>query len=266
MKRSAMDRMAMGRRAPRILLVEDDATSRAFLAAALAALPARVSAAVGAGEALAIAASGRVFELWLVDARLPDADGGALLAALRLLAPATPALAHTAARDPACVAALRAAGFDGVVLKPVGVMALRAAVREALQARPRPAADAASAAAADMRGAPLAIAETAAAWSVGDPAPIPRIDAAARRAMLRALFHAELPVQRAAIEQALAAGDVTMAAGVLHRLRASCGFVGAAALGAAVRALQSDPVSLDALRRFGACVDAVLALAGGALA
>jgi HPt (histidine-containing phosphotransfer) domain-containing protein len=68
------------------------------------------------------------------------------------------------------------------------------------------------------------------------------------------------------VEQALSQGDIASASDVLHRLRASCGFVGAAALGAAVRALQADPESMDALRRFGACVDAVLALAGGAIA
>jgi CheY-like chemotaxis protein len=256
MKRTTM---AVQPRAPRILLVEDDAVSRAFLAGALAALPARMAVAAGAAEALALAAGGKRFDLWLVDAHLPDADGGALLAALRLLAPSTPALAHTAARDPGCTTALRAAGFDGVLRKPVGLAVLRASVRNALRAPMRPAA---------ATGATLAVAEpAAAAWSTGGSAapPVPRIDAAARRTMLRALFHAELPVQRIAVEQAIAAGDVAAAFGVLHRLRASCGFVGAAALAAAVRALQSDPASLDALRRFGACVDAVLALAGSAL-
>jgi CheY-like chemotaxis protein len=255
MKRTTM---AAHPRTPRILLVEDDATSRAFLAGALAALPARMAMAAGAAEALALAADGKRFDLWLVDAHLPDADGGALLAALRLLAPATPALAHTAARDPGCLAALRAAGFDGVLRKPMGLALLRAAVRNALRAPTRPTAAA---------GATPAVAEPAAAWSIDacSPPPVPRIDAAARRTMLRALFHAELPVQRIAVEQAIAAGDVAAAFGVLHRLRASCGFVGAAALAAAVRALQSDPASLDALRRFGACVDAVLALAGSAL-
>ena len=242
----------MKRREPRILLVEDDATCRAYLSAAIAGVPARVTAATNAGEALALAASGRAFDLWLLDARLPDADGGALLAALRLLAPSTPALAHPATREPACLAALREAGFDGVLRKPMGLSALRTAIRIALRT-PRTTATVAT-----------AVAESVAPWSIGN-ATVPRIDAAARRTMLRALFHAELPVQRVAVEQALAAGDVASAAGVLHRMCASCGFVGAAALGAAVRALQSDPASLDALRRFGACVDAVLALAGGAL-
>jgi CheY-like chemotaxis protein len=250
--------MATQPRAPRILLVEDDATSRAFLAGALAALPARLAVAGGAAEALALAATGKRFDLWLVDAHLPDADGGSLLAALRLLAPSTPALAHTAARDPGCTAALRAAGFDGVLRKPVGLAVLRAAVRNALRA-PRRAPTAAC--------TTLGVAEPSVPWTAGGcaPPPVPRIDAAARRTMLRALFHAELPVQRNAVEQAIASGDIAAAAGVLHRLRASCGFVGAAALATAVRALQSDPASLDALRRFGACVDAVLALAGGAL-
>lgn len=230
-------------REPWILLVEDDAPSRQFLAAALAGLPARVAAASGAAEALALAAAGTAFDLWLVDAHLPDADGAALLAALRLLAPGTPALAHTAAPDAACAAGLRASGFDGVLRKPLPLAALRASVREALAARR-------SACVAEPAGA---------GWFAAAPAS----DATTRRATLRAMFHAELPVQRASIAAALAAGDVGTAAGVLHRLRASCGFVGAAALGAAVHALQAEPLSPGALARFCACVDAVLALAGG---
>jgi len=226
--------------APRILLVEDDATSRAFLADALAALPARVSAVDGAAAALVQVATGPAFDLWLVDAHLPDAEGVALLAALRLLAPGVPALAHTAACDGACAAALRAGGFDGVLRKPVAACALRAAVRDGL------------------RRAGAKVAECAPHWPANTPT-----EAGARAAALRALFHAELPVQRAAVEQALQRGDMAQAAGVLHRLRASCGFAGAAALGAAVRALQAEPASLEALQRFRACVDAVLALAGG---
>lgn len=225
-------------RAPRILLVEDDATSRAFLVAALAGLPADVAEAPSAAGALALAAAGPAFDLWLVDAHLPDADGASLLAALRLLAPGTPALAHTAACDPACARALRAGGFDGVLRKPVALAALRAAVRGILRGN-----------------AGATVAEPAA------PVAVPP-----RMATLHALFHAELPEQRAAVVRAFADGDAATAAGVLHRLRASCGFVGAAALDAAVRALQADPASLDALRRFRACVDAVLALAGGGVA
>ena len=245
---------------PRILLVEDDAPSRAFLATALAGLPAHVATASGAGEALMLAATGGGFDLWLLDAHLPDADGRALLAALRLLAPGTPALAHTATRDAGYAASLRACGFDGVLAKPVALAVLRARVRDALATLPRGMPPAMSRAGARKAAA---VAEPAAAsWfgaSVHD-------NARTRRATLRALFHAELPVQRTSVEHALATGDIASASDVLHQLRASCGFVGAAALGAAVRTLQADPGSLDALRRFCACVDAVLALAGGAIA
>jgi CheY-like chemotaxis protein len=252
--------------APRILLVEDDAPSRAFLAAALDGLPAHVATATGAGEALMLAARGGGFDLWMLDAHLPDADGGALLAALRLLAPATPALAHTATRDPGYAASLRARGFDGVLVKPIALAALRATLRDALATLPRGTPSATPRAGTGMAAA---VAESrAAGWS-----PPAAVDAPARRgyvrthrATLRALFHAELPLQRAAVEHALSTGDLASASDVLHRLRASCGFVGAAALGAAVRTLQADPGSLEALRRFGACVDAVLALAGGAIA
>ena len=122
-------------------------------------------------------------------------------------------------------------------------------------------------------GRAAAVAEApAAGWCATDPSDNGAGDAAAtpasartQRVRLRALFHAELPVQRASVEHALARGDIASAGDVLHQLRASCGFVGAAALGAAVRTLQAEPGSLEALRRFGACVDAVLALAGGAI-
>jgi CheY-like chemotaxis protein len=251
-------------RAPGILLVEDDATSRAFLATALAGLPARVISAAGAAEALAVAAAGAPFDLWLVDAHLPDAEGSALLAALRLLAPGTPALAHTATRDPGYAATLRADGFDGVLRKPVALATLRAMVRDALRAPP-------TRTVMDVDAATAVAEAPAAGWFAADATPTRGgpggvLASASARATLRALFHAELTVQRASVERALAAGDIASATGMLHRLRASCGFAGAAALGAAVRALQSDPGSLDALRRFGACVDAVLALAGGAIA
>lgn len=266
--------------APRILLVEDDAPSRAFLAAALAGLPACVTMASSAGEALVLAATGEPFDLWLLDAHLPDADGGALLAALRLLVPATPALAHTATRDRAYATSLRARGFDGVLTKPVALAVLRMTVRDALTTAPRGVPSAMSRACA---GRPGVAEPSAAGWfaagaadaagAAGNDDAVPgdrrapaRGNACTRRAALRALFHAELPMQRASVEHALAMGDIASASDVLHRLRASCGFAGAAALGAAVRALQADPGSLDALRRFGACVDAVLALAGGAIA
>ena len=83
---------------PRVLLVEDDPVSRAFLGAAIQALPAAVDAADSMAAALALAAAGR-YDLWLFDASLPDGSGSELLAKLRVRDASTPALAHTAAHD-----------------------------------------------------------------------------------------------------------------------------------------------------------------------
>jgi HPt (histidine-containing phosphotransfer) domain-containing protein len=64
------------------------------------------------------------------------------------------------------------------------------------------------------------------------------------------LFLDELPTQRRSIAAAAADGDITGMRSTLHRLRASCGFVGAARLDAAVRALESDLHCASALQRF----------------
>jgi CheY-like chemotaxis protein/HPt (histidine-containing phosphotransfer) domain-containing protein len=236
-----MDGRTMKPRAPRILLVEDDPVSRRFLALALATLPSSVDAAASAAEARACAGDGIGHDLWLVDAHLPDADGPALLASLRGLAPWTPAIAHTAAPDAATAEALRAAGFAEVLRKPVAVAALRAAVRRAL----RPAfavADAGS-------GLP--------GWNDAVALAALRNDSGHVEA-LRGLFLGELPGQRDAVLAALVAGDGETAAATLHRLRASCGFVGAVRLELAVWALQHAPGSGQALQYFLDAANALL--------
>ena len=116
---------------PRVLLVEDDPTSRAFLADVVAQL-ALVDAVGSGAAALRRIGASPAFDLWLIDAHLPDSDGRSLLAALRLHAPYTPALAHTADPEPAFAARLRAAGFLDVLLKPIPIAVLLAAVASAL--------------------------------------------------------------------------------------------------------------------------------------
>jgi CheY-like chemotaxis protein/HPt (histidine-containing phosphotransfer) domain-containing protein len=222
---------------PRILLVEDDPVSRAFLAAVLMALPARVETASSAAGALACSSEGPRHDLWMLDAHLADAEGATLLARLRAASPWVPAIAHTAARDTAGAAALRAAGFTEVLRKPIAAPALRAAVRRALRR-------------------PVAVAESSPQWD----------DAVAMAALrndgdhvgaLRLLFLGELPAQRDAVASACAAGDHRSAEAVLHRLRASCGFVGAVRLEAAVCALQREPASAAALREFIRAADSL---------
>lgn len=216
--------MAVTGARPRILLVEDDAVSRAYLHEVLASRHA-VIAADGATAALAAARQAGDFDLWLLDAHLPDGDGLALLRDLRALAASTPALAHTADPDPRRAARLREGGFDGVLRKPVSPRALREGVQRALGHGGR------------------AVAEA--------PAPpwAPR---------LRQLFLDELPGQCRVLARARRRGDLAAMQPVLHRLRGSCALVGARELEACVRALQAAPGSGSAWIAFARVVRAVL--------
>lgn len=230
---------------PRVLLVEDDPVSRAFLAAAVEALPARVDAADTCAAALQLAQA-NVHALWLIDANLPDGHGRDLLRSLRAASPATPALAHTASRDRADLDGLIDAGFAEVLVKPLSASALQAAVRRALGLEP------AWLQSPIGRCGKLPVWDDVAAAAAlhGNPTHV---------AALRQLFLAELPAQREAVLMALQSADLDAARGQLHRLQASCGFVGASRLGAAVGALQHEPRSQRARDDFAHALDDLLA-------
>jgi DNA-binding response OmpR family regulator len=207
----------------RLLLLEDDAVSAAFLCEALRALPAEVDHASDLAGARRLAETGH--SLWVFDARLPDGHGADLLAELRGRGLQAPAMALTAEDDPAALRRLEAAGFAKAIRKPVTVAALLAAVQECL---------------ADEAGRP---------WD----------DAVARAALgndeasvqaLRRLFLQELPAQVRDVESACALGDVEAVREHLHRLKAGCGFVGAMRLLAAVHELGSAPGNTAVLERF----------------
>lgn len=219
---------------PRVLLVEDDPTSREVLALAIAGVPAEVVVAGSFAEARAAirdaaGAHGR-FDAWMVDAHLPDGAGAELL-------PSRPqgtiALAHTAATDAAVVDALVAAGFAEVLVKPLSALQVQAALRRALGSR------------AAARGVSPA----------GDGALPVWDDAAALRALaghagnvagLRGLFVRELEPTLPRLRTAYHARDAAALRDELHRLRASCGFVGAARLAAAVAGAAEDVFAADA--------------------
>lgn len=214
----------------RLLLVEDDAVSRGFLTLALQSMPATVvDVAVDAAQALAHARSSEApHHLWLFDANLPDAEGEELLRAMRALHPDIPALCLTAEVQAERFDRLRAAGFAEVLQKPLTIPSLHAAVRRTL----------ASARSAD---APV--------WDDATAMQALGGNAAAVEAM-RGLFVAELPVQAEAVARAIAAGDFDGARAVLHRLKASCGFVGTPRLLEAVHALSAAPDDPQGLQRF----------------
>ncbi len=231
---------------PRLLLLEDDPVSAAFLATALEALPARVDVAASLAEAEPLRDAGHA--LWLFDANLPDGTGGALLARWRAQGMATPALAHTAdPRQEECDA-LIAAGFADVLRKPLAVAQLQEAVKQAL--------DGVATCEAPKHGVQRQDA-TCTASPVWD-------DAAALRALngnasivaaMRGLFLGELPAVRMRIADGFAHADVDALHAELHKLQASCGFVGAARVLAAVMALREAPLSRDAFVQFEATVE-----------
>ena len=231
---------------PRILLVEDDPASRLFLAGALEAMPAAVAIAGSVAEARRCIATGAAFDLFLFDANLPDGSGAGLLRELRVLDCPTPALAHTAGTDRDALDALLAAGFAEVLVKPLPAASLQATVRRVLGI------------AGPMRvseppmpcGKLPAWDDEAAASALGGNL--------AHVAALRALFLAELPGQRDSVLDALARGDASAAMAQLHRLQASCGFVGAARLGDAVDGLGKQMESDDARARFAHAAQDVL--------
>ena len=223
-------------RLPCLLLVEDDAVSAAFLRDAASTLPAQVHVARSLADARRAIHAMR-FDLWLVDAHLPDGPGENLLDTLDASA-STPALAHTAATEPAVRERLLAAGFHDVLRKPLTIGELHAALRHQLEATAR-------------------IEEPRAPWDDagalralgGDPAHV---------ASLRQLFLQELPGQRRRIRDFATAGDGVAIRAELHRLAASCGFVGAAGLAAMARELQASPLHPQAFRRFDAAVEELL--------
>lgn len=215
---------------PRVLLVEDDPVSRAYLGAAVQGLPATVDAADSMAAAIALTAASR-YDLWLIDANLPDGSGAQLLARLRSLDATTPALAHTAATDADTKQALLGAGFRDVLVKPLPSAAVQVALRQSLGFE-----------------APSS-SETLADWD----------DESAARALngnrehiaaLRKLFLAELPGVVERVHNAFRNEDFQGLHAELHRLRASCGFVGANRLRDAVQRLAEDERSSVRLAEF----------------
>lgn len=228
---------------PRLLLVEDDPVSREFLWSAASGLPAKVDAVDTIAAAIACTAEDR-HDLWLFDANLPDGSGSELLRTLRARYPRTPALAHTASRDRGDLDALIAAGFSEVLIKPLRVDEWQSAIRRALgQPMETPAP-------ATRLFGKLPV------WN--DEAALAALNGNAQHvAALRDLFRGELSSQREAVSAALQREDHAAAHDVLHRLKASCGFVGASRLLAAVDMLDAscDPASAS---RFNDAVDDTL--------
>lgn len=208
----------------RLLLVEDDNVSRSFLSEVLGTLPAEVDQACDIAQALQLAKH-HLHDLWLIDAHLPDGDGIDCLAKLRLLHD-TPALAITAGATREELDHLCASGYLEVLLKPVSIALLQGTVARLLGGAPSPPDRVHS-------GKLPAWDEARALAAIGG-------NREALRA-LRTLFLAELPGLRTQVLSAASDGDEARLLAVLHKLKASCAFVGATRLLGAVEALANSP-------------------------
>jgi len=233
---------------PRILLLEDDPVSAAFLSAAIEALPAQVDVAGTLAEARALA-SAHMHDLWLFDANLPDGRGADLLAELRGCGIAVTALAHTADARRDELDALIDAGFEEVLQKPLSVAQLQGAIRRFCGQGAPAEADRAQRDAARCGKLPVWDDDAALRALNGHRA---HVDA------MRDLFVQELPLVSLRVSVALASRDTTALSDELHKLRASCGFVGAARLGGAVAHLRDAPASADAAKQFEAALQDTL--------
>jgi CheY-like chemotaxis protein len=114
----------------RVLVADDNPLSLRFFCSALATL--EIECIEATDGTMALGLSDRdAFDLLLLDARMPGLGGIEVLTGIRAHGGPSQnatALATTANDDPAAHAALREAGFVDVLVKPLGVTALRAAL------------------------------------------------------------------------------------------------------------------------------------------
>jgi DNA-binding NarL/FixJ family response regulator len=117
-----------------VLVVEDDALLREDLVRSLAAAPGlAVRGSAGTlAEARACLDIGPAPDVLLVDLGLPDGDGAALVAQLRVQAPRTRALVLSVFGDEARVVGALAAGAHGYLLKDATPQEVATAIRDVL--------------------------------------------------------------------------------------------------------------------------------------
>jgi CheY-like chemotaxis protein len=213
---------------PRVLVADDNPLSLRFFCNALAVLG--IDCVEASDGAIALEQAGHAaFDLLLLDVRMPVLGGAEVLAGVRARhgpSQHTTALATTADNDAATHGALRAAGFADVLVKPLGVDALQAALDSYLPTRHQRGP-------ASHRNGWLDENQALAAAG-GDPAIV---------AALRSLLACELELLPSELAIIGERRDAHALRERLHRLDASAGFCGVPAL---LRAGSALRIALDA--------------------
>lgn len=214
---------------PRVLLAEDDPVSASFLTEALQGLGLAVNCCEDGNRALELARQ-QTFALLLLDCRLPGSGALDIVTALRADDKAAsrlaPVIASSADLCPGLERELRAAGCQAVLTKPLRLEELEQTLKTYLTDQA------------------LAL--------IDDQAGLQASGSTRNLQALRGLFLDEL--EALAHELPRLAGEPYALRERLHRLRASCGFCGAAALAEASRQLgrQSDVSGPERAHALGA--------------
>jgi CheY-like chemotaxis protein/HPt (histidine-containing phosphotransfer) domain-containing protein len=208
----------------RILVADDNPLSLHFFSEAIIAAGIACETAEDGSAAVALA-SIRIFDLLLIDARMPNLDGPQTLHAIRIgngPSRKTPAIATTAATEASTHAALLACGFAEVIAKPIALADLRRLLERHLPNRP-------TGGIPSIAEQPL-LDDTQAIASTGGDASIIKA--------LRGLLAAELDALPAELDRFATNHDLAALRDRLHRLDASAGFCGTPALAAASQQLR----------------------------
>jgi CheY-like chemotaxis protein len=209
---------------PTVLIADDDPVTLSFLQTAIESVGCSALTAANGAQALMVAEANKV-ELLLLDLNMPDLGGPVLLQALRACGVRAPAIATSAGFEAAAAPALLAGGFVDTLEKPASLETIEALLRRHLALNP------------GMRPSlPPGVSPSALAI-LDDRSALAAIggDNDAMRA-LRKLFADELELLERDLQVAMP--DSRVLSERLHRLRASSGFCGAAALAAAALRLQ----------------------------